>query len=182
MRNLGFVIVSLLTWASVAAADDPPSNVVTSTSQMPPDQNRPEIRTSQPSDLPAADTVRWVNRPLLITSSVLLVATYVPAAVIGYTSDRPSDQNNLYYPVVGPWMDLANRNCDTRPCGRDGVAKALLVLDGIGQGLGALGVITSFFLPDKVTHNWYLIGNNNVHVAPTHVGATGYGIGAAGVF
>jgi len=132
-------------------------------------------------DVPAPESRSWVNRPLLVTSAILLVGSYVPMAAVAYTSDRPADQTNLYYPVVGPWMNLADRQCDIRACNNEGLNKAMLILDGVGQGLGALGVVTSFFLPNKATANWYLIGDEKTHAGPTRVG-TGYGFGAAGHF
>lgn len=134
-----------------------------------------------PRDTPAPETREWVNRPLLVTGSVLLVASYVPMAVTAYVSDRPADQTNLYYPVVGPWMNLADRQCDVRACNNEGLNKALLIADGIGQGLGALAVVTSLFLPNNKTSNWYLIGSEKTHAGPTRVGS-GYGFGAAGHF
>ncbi len=133
------------------------------------------------ADIPPPERRSWVNRPLLITSSILLVGSYVPMAAIAYTSDRRADQTNLYYPVVGPWMNLADRQCDIRPCNNEGLNKAMLILDGVGQGLGAIGVVTSFFLPNTSTSNWYLVGDDKAHAGPTRVG-TGYGMGAAGVF
>jgi hypothetical protein len=59
--------------------------------------------------------------------------------------------------------------------------KALLVADGIAQGLGALMLVSSFFIPEKKTSHWYLIGSNDLRVAPSNVG-TGYGLGAMGRF
>jgi hypothetical protein len=41
--------------------------------------------------------------------------------------------------------------------------------------------VTSLFLPEKTTRNWYFIGDNSFHAAPSMVG-TGYGVGAIGVF
>lgn len=183
------IILALLTTACVvttsasALADDasPASGPVTSPGRM---ETEPAgANGSTPSDLPGPSTRSWVNRPLLITSTLVLVGSYVPAAIIAFTSDRPSDQTNLYYPVVGPWLDLANRDCSNRPCpDGDALGKVLLIADGIGQGLGALGVVTSFFLPNKVTRNWYLIGGDKFHAAPTHIGTGGYGLSAAGSF
>jgi hypothetical protein len=139
------------------------------------------------SDLPAPEaqttTKSFINRPVLVTSLLFLGGTYLASAVDGATSGRDADRNNLFYPVVGPWMDYANRDCGVpNKCNaNEGGYKALLVLDGIGQGLGALGVITSFFIPEKTTRNWYLIGSSQFHAAPSPIG-TGYGLGAAGEF
>lgn len=167
-----FLVATSFARASTALAADPPLPVITAT-PMSNESNGVGPQGTQPSDLPAPDTRSWVNRPLLITSSIILVASYVPMASIAYTSDRPADQTNLYYPIVGPWMNLADRQCDVRPCNNETLNKVLLVADGIGQGLGAIGVVTSFFLPGKTTRNWYLIGGDRVHVGPTRVGLAG---------
>jgi hypothetical protein len=138
---------------------------------------------AQPSDLPAPETTDWVNRPLLLTSTILLVGTYLPVAIVGMTSDRSRDQTNLFIPVVGPWLNYANRECDVKACTHETANKTLLVLDGIGQGIGALGIVTSFFLPNKTTRHWYLIGSErSVIAAPARVGIAGYGLGAVGRF
>ncbi|MGH7435737.1 MAG: hypothetical protein ACRENE_08685 [Polyangiaceae bacterium] len=83
--------------------------------------------------------------------------------------------------MVGPWLDYANRGCDVRPCGDETANKTLLILDGIGQGLGALAIVTSFFVPEKSSRHWYLIGDSRFHAAPTTVG-TGYGLLGSGAF
>jgi len=120
---------------------------------------------------------------MLVTSVLFLGGTYLASAVDGAVSGRDADRSNLFFPVVGPWMDYANRDCGVpQKCNaNEGGYKALLVLDGIGQGLGALGVITSLFVPEKTTRNWYLIGGSQFHAAPSPVGS-GYGLGAAGAF
>lgn len=178
------LLVASVVWASAASAADPePTEPVVTSSPMSTQPNRLSPGGgAQPSDLPAPDTSSWVNTPLLITSSVVLVGAYVPMMIVGATSERPSDQTNLYYPVVGPWMNLADRQCDVRQCSNEGLNKAALITDGIFQGLGAIGIVTSFFLPNKATRNWYLIGNQSVHVAPTRLGVAGYGLGATGTF
>jgi hypothetical protein len=134
-------------------------------------------------DLPAPDTsTSPVNRPLLVTSLVLLGGTYGASAIVGGTSRRDADKNNLFYPVVGPWMDYANRGCnDTTPCNNESGSKALLILDGVGQGLGAIGIVASLFIPERATHHWYIIGGSGFHAMPSTLG-TGYGLTAFGEF
>jgi hypothetical protein len=177
------MILACTALATSAAAADPPTvgPVITAT-PMSPEPTGAAPGVTQPSDLPAPETSTWVNRPLLVTSSLVLVASYVPMASIAYTSDHPADQKNLYYPIVGPWMNLADRQCGQNACANEALTNALLVADGIGQGLGALGVVTSFFLPNKATRNWYLIGDERVHAGPTRVAGGGYGFGASGKF
>lgn len=120
------------------------------------------------------------NRPLLVTSFVLLAAAYAPAVVVAATSDREAD-DKLYYPVAGPWLDLNHRGCAANPCANNNRDRALLVADGIVQGAGALGLLLSLVIPEKTTRHWYLIGNNDVVVAP-QVGSSLVGLRAVGQF
>ncbi len=173
MKTALLALAFTTAWSTVAFADEP----VVSTTRMVDNS----ATGTGPTDLPAPETTSWVNRPLLVTGTVLLAGSYVPSAIVAYTSDRPADQTNLYYPVVGPWLDLADRNCNARPCSNAALDDVLLIADGIGQGLGALGVVTSFFLPDHTTRHWYLIGDDHVHGGPSRV-AGGYGFTAMGSF
>jgi hypothetical protein len=197
-----FSAAAILTFAGTALAQDPPPVITTSSTvtTAPADPGDPAVivpaptvavevsgKGAQPTpDLPAPEgttTQSPINRPLLATSLVLLGGTYLAAAVDGAVSGRQADRNNLLYPVVGPWMDWANRDCGTpgKCNSNEGGYKALLILGGIGQGLGAIGVVTSLFLPEKTTRNWYFIGSDSFRAAPSMVG-TGYGVGAVGRF
>jgi len=53
------------------------------------------------------------------------------------------------------------------------------------QGLGALGVLSSFFVPERRTRNWYLIGGGRRHaqysISP-NMAKGSYGLGASGRF
>lgn len=120
------------------------------------------------------------NRPLFVTGIVLLGASYGAAAVVGAVSDREAD-DKLYYPVVGPWMDLNHRGCAANPCDNNDLDRGLLVADGIIQGVGALGVLLSLVVPEKTTRHWYLIGNRDIVVAP-QVGSSQVGLRAVGQF
>jgi hypothetical protein len=115
----------------------------------------------------------WPNVPLLATGTTVLAASYVPAVVGAAISDRGDDK--LYIPVAGPWLTLAQGPSETRG------EKALLGVDGALQGLGALMLVSSFFIPEKTTKSWYLIGSNDFRVAPAG-GRNGYGLAAAGRF
>ncbi len=181
MKKSALMLATSFAWASTALAADPPPPVVTDT-PMSTETTAAGPVGQAPSDLPAPDTTAFVNKPLLIASSFVLVAAYVPMASIAYTSDRPADRDNLYYPVVGPWMDLNDRGCDARPCSHETWNKVLLVADGVAQGIGVIGLVTSFIVPGKTTHHWYLVGDDSVHAGPTRVGVAGYGFGAAGTF
>lgn len=120
------------------------------------------------------------NKPLLATGLVVLGSSYGAAAIVGAISDRTAD-DKLFYPVVGPWLDLNHRGCAADPCSNRNLDRVLLVGDGVLQGIGALSVLLSIVVPETTTRNWYLIGNENVVVAPgfgTHLA----GLSAAGRF
>jgi hypothetical protein len=135
-----------------------------------------------PVEVSGTTRTSWVNRPLLVTGLVLLGGSYATSAVVGAESNRPSDTPNLYYPVVGPWLDLAQRDCSLQfPCSKETGNKALLIIDGSIQGLAALAVVTSFFLPERIGRHFLIIGGDRLHASPTIVGS-GYGLGAGGRF
>jgi hypothetical protein len=116
----------------------------------------------------------WLNRPLLGTGLVLFGGTYAASAIVAAESTNPHDNPNLYYPIAGPWMDMAQR-------GLGAGDKVLLAFDGVTQGVGALTVLTSFFIPESSSRHWFFVGSDDVHVTPSTVGS-GYGLGAAGRF
>ena len=116
----------------------------------------------------------WLNRPLLATGVVLFGGTYAASAIVAAESGNVHDNPNLYYPIAGPWMDMAQRGVGAGD-------KVLLGLDGVTQGIGALAMLTSFFVPESTSRHWFFVGSDTVHVAPSNVGS-GYGLGAAGRF
>jgi hypothetical protein len=77
--------------------------------------------------------------------------SYVPALVVAIKSERRGD-DYLYYPVVGPWMNLANRgDCATCSQERENVNEGLLIADGVFQGVGALQIVGAFLMPERQT-------------------------------
>lgn len=88
------------------------------------------------------------NRSMLRSGVFTLGASYVPALVVAIESDHPAD-DHLYAPVVGPWLDLADRgHCDGE-CDGETVNKVLLVTDGVFQGIGALQILGSLIFPES---------------------------------
>jgi hypothetical protein len=120
------------------------------------------------------------NRPLLITGAVLLGGSYGASAIVAATSNRAAD-DKLYYPVVGPWMDLNRRNCNVEACPNKTLDRVLLIGDGIVQGVGALGVLLSLVIPERITHRWYLIGDGRLMIVPRFDHSM-LGIGASSTF
>lgn len=180
MKKHIFLVSSLLLTSTVQASAQEAAAPTISEAPMTTDGAIGNNVNEPPSDLPAPEDRSWINKPLLITSGAVLLAGYVPALVISQTSDRPTDQTNLRYPVVGPWLNLTDRDCDDRACHNEETNKTLLIVDGIAQGVGALGVVLSLLLPGKTTQNWYLIGQTQV--APMYIANSVYGLGATGKF
>lgn len=119
------------------------------------------------------------NVPMLVTGGTLLLGAYVPTAVIGGSSDRNADKN-LYIPVVGPWLNLADRQCSG--CDNETRNVALVITSGIVQGLGAGLTLASFLVPQKVAAATITAGNVKMNVVPTQMGRDGAGVGAVGTF
>jgi hypothetical protein len=103
--------------------------------------------------------------------------SYTPALVVAVNSDRSEDKY-LYAPFVGPWLDLAARDDDSK------ANRTLLVVDGVFQTIGALQIIASLMFID---------GGSDVAaddsstftqtaVAPARLSEDGYGLVAAGRF
>ena len=108
---------------------------------------------------------------------------YIASVVVASTSDHPGD-NNLYIPVVGPWMDFANRgDCGAlgqRSCDHETAYKVLLAVDGVFQGIGALEIVGAFLSPETRTVS--VATKPRFTVGPSSVGRAGYGVAAVGTF
>jgi hypothetical protein len=196
VASFGFAVC----WAGLAAAQSSPSTDAPDPVAPPPPQDSSSVptaaspaamsttpanpvSTSLPqSEEPRADVVNhtWPNRPLLITGVVVLGGTYAASAIVGAASDREADEK-LFYPVIGPWLDLKARDCEVNDCGDDTFNKALLIGDGALQGIGALAIILGLVIPESEKKPWYLIGNENLVVTP-QVGTGATGLTAVGQF
>ncbi len=121
---------------------------------------------------------RMPNGALIGSGLTMFGASYIPSLVVAASSSRAGD-TSLYVPVVGPWMDLAQRDsqCPGSRCFGDAANKVLLVADGIFQGLGALQVLGGFLFPTTRTVTQVA----RVHVLPT-VGSSHVGLTAVGSF
>ncbi len=125
------------------------------------------------------------NRLYLTTGISIFVVSYVPSVIVAAESPRDEDQN-LYIPVVGPWIDLAQRDCTSRACGSgstEGVAKAMIVTSGIAQGVGVLLGVGSLLVPATTTEETRVksTGKPELHFTPLSYGS-GAGLGAVGRF
>lgn len=120
-----------------------------------------------------SETRRWPNRPLMLTSTLVFTAAYVPVVLVAAFS-KEDTTDNLYIPVAGPWLEIAREPVNP-------ANTAALAISGAFQGLGALGMITSLMVPERRTSRWYLLGNKRVAFAPV-ASRLAYGVSAAGQF
>lgn len=122
------------------------------------------------------------NRELLGTGLITIAASYTPAVVAAATSPRKEDQW-LYIPVAGPWMDLATRSsCEASgiSCSREDAYRGLLVVAGIAHAVGVGLVVASFIAPERSTVATVTTGR--VQLTPAQLGRDGYGLVAFGSF
>ena len=142
--------------------------------------SEPPVVEPQEVDTVTVDRGIRPNRPLLFTGGFLLIATYVPTAIIANSEGRSVEDSNLLIPVVGPWMNIADRRCDG--CDNETRNIALAMASGVLQGVGAGMTILSFFVPEKVAAATIQAGSLKLQIGPSQVGRTGMGLGTVGVF
>lgn len=140
---------------------------------------------AQPRTVESERTVSTSPNPTFLRLGLTTFGlTYASSIVAGAVSGRDSDKN-LFIPVVGPWIDLNDRGCASRPCGdNEGLAKAMIITSGIVQGAGLLLTIGSFFIPSKTTTEEKTTTSKlkpTFKVAPVSYGG-GAGLGALGTF
>ena len=119
------------------------------------------------------------NRPLLLTSSALVLGTYLPSMIVAAESPRYGDQY-LFIPVAGPWIDLAVRGgCGPNPCATEMLYKSMLIISGIAQVGGAAGIVASFLSPETRV---YRTAKTKPQVVPAQMGKNGYGVALVGAW
>ena len=152
----------------------------------PPPATAPQPTTLAPRTTEHAVSYTGPNYPLMTTGLGMFGLSYVPALVIGASSSQSADQN-LYIPVAGPWLDLANRpSCGGRgpTCGSETTNKVLLGVDGIFQGAGAAMAVVGLLVPvhhAEVTTKAAKREGPTIRISPSTLG-TGYGVTAVGTW
>lgn len=122
------------------------------------------------------------NTLMMKTGVGIFVVSYGSSVVAAAVSPRDEDKN-LFIPVVGPWLDLGDRDCATRSCGNDDVAKAMIISSGIAQGVGVLLGVGSLFVPESTTTRTRNEVTSKAEVTFTPVSyGSGAGLGAVGRF
>jgi len=134
---------------------------------------------------PSTDDRRTVTGPdptLFKTGALTLGLSYVPSLAVAAHSSRPEDRF-LFAPVAGPWLDLGERRC--QECRHELLNKALLIGDGIVQGVGAVEVVASFlFLETRLVNaKKPSEGHKAMRLEFTPIRVSGgYGLRATGAF
>lgn len=122
------------------------------------------------------------NKAYLYTGGALFLGSYATTATltgVAANRDEPSVDRNLYIPVIGPWLHLA----DDGKTATNSTGDTMLVAgSGIVQGAGVALIIASFFIPEKVAAATIQAGNTKINVTPMSMGRAGSGLGAVGTF
>jgi hypothetical protein len=167
LHSVAAVSALAIAWSGIAAAQPRPgTNAPTplpASEEATPTPTAPVLQ--EPYITAAAERSSVPNVPLLTTGVVVLGASY-GASVIGAARSDTDTDDKLYYPVVGPWLTLHDRDCDVDACERKTLDTTLLIGSGVLQGLGALSILGSLFIPTTTTHSWYLIGDEDLNVMP----------------
>ena len=104
------------------------------------------------------------------------------AAIVGSESDHQGDKH-LYVPILGPWLDLADRGgCDNitnTNCDGETTNKVLLVADGVIQAAGAIEIVAGLLTP---THHHGYVRTAKVQVRPRSLGHGNPGLVVFGQF
>jgi hypothetical protein len=117
-----------------------------------------------------------------VLGSGLLVfgGTYTASLVVAATSAHPGDRG-LYAPIVGPWLDMANR-CPVTCNGELG-NKVLLGFDGVFQAIGLISIASSFFwTPSRRARMAQRDDAPTFHLVPASLGRSAPGMMAVGTF
>jgi hypothetical protein len=133
---------------------------------------------------PALERPIQPNRPMLITGLGVFGVTYVTGVVFAAKSGLEED-NRLYIPLAGPWLDFAQRPCNfgSACTTSDNVASSFLVVSGVLQSAGIIVALTSLAVPERPSSGriWKVAREPEVRVVPLSL-AGGGGLGAVGTF
>jgi len=126
------------------------------------------------------------NRRLLMSGIIMSGVPYIASVAIAASSNHSGD-DNLYIPVVGPWLDIGRRgDCPvgSHACDNETGNKLLLGIDGVFQGIGALQILGAFIFPEtrEITTVPATAFTPAMTLTPTKMGRSGYGLSAIAEF
>jgi hypothetical protein len=128
---------------------------------------------------------RHPNNKFLGTGVFFFLGSYFPSVLVAIVNDNSYDKR-LYLPVLGPWLDLADRPGCGGPgqstCGAEAGFKTLLIASGAAQGFGTLAIILGLALPERIITTPPKTEGLHLRVLPASLGRGGYGVQALGTF
>jgi hypothetical protein len=175
--------VAAISWTTASFAQD--TTIVQAPAPPPPSQ------TVYVAPRPVAESSTYYLAPngyMIGTGIFVFAGAYIPAVAVAASSSVQAD-HHLYIPIVGPWIDIANRpSCgpSSISCDNETTNKVLLGISGVFQGIGALTTIGGFFVPEQHTVITAKADKPKptkptIHFTPGQLG-TGYGALAFGQF
>jgi hypothetical protein len=183
LKSLGVVLGAMAFAAGTVMADENPTSTQTPAGfALAQDPGRTVIVTPPPPGGTTDVTYQTWNSNLFIGGAVLFGAAYGAAVVGASQSDRSAD-NRLYVPLLGPWLDLADRgDCpvEQQSCDNETTMKVLIIGDGILQAAGVFMMVDAALFP-KTVHKTVPTTALR-HVKPIRVGEGGRGLAWSGKF
>jgi hypothetical protein len=147
-----------------------------------------EAAAAEPGSSSAATpkiTYGHPNSALIEKGIFAFFGSYAPSLIVAVVNDNSYDER-LYVPVVGPWLDLADRpgcgGIGQASCSTEAAYKVLLVVVGSLQGLGVAATVVGLAAPQRIITPGPKAAALSLHVVPGLVGRDGYGMQALGTF
>jgi len=184
MTPLTIGIASLL-WTSLSSADD--ATVITPSPEPSPQPTVVVVEPTPQGDMVSRRERNGPNGQMIVGGIVTFGVSYGTAAIVGATSEHQGD-DHLYVPIVGPWLDFADRGACGPPtsasCASETGNKVLLAVDGVFQAIGVLSVAGGFLFTG--THESTTMSGKaaepTLQIAPVQYGRSGFGLSAVGSF
>ena len=110
-------------------------------------QSRDEPARQVPTVQPQAEDE--LDVPMFTTGALVFAGSYGASVIVAGSSNRKGD-DRLWVPVMGPWLDLADRgSCpiEMSSCDHETTDKVLLIADGIFQAAGVLAMVDGIMQP-----------------------------------
>lgn len=146
------------------------------------------IQPPTSAEVPPPVVYRHPNSSFLGKGVFAFIGAYFPSVLVAIVNDNSYDKR-LYLPILGPWLDLADRPGCGGPgqstCGAETAFKILLITSGAAQGFGALAIVLGLALPERIVTQpppTQQAGGLHLRVLPASLGRGGYGIKAVGTF
>lgn len=163
---------------TVSPIQPPPSTTPTSTTTVTSADTTP-VPPSEPvsHDTTTLNQSIRPNRPLLFTGGLIFAGAYATTAALTAANTDGGGDKNMYIPVVGPWLHLADSG------NHEGTRDTLLVAgSGVLQGVGLGMAIASLFVPEKIPAATIQAGNVKMNLTAASFGRSSAGVGALGEF